>query len=303
MGAKLFRLSLVPFPLLKEDPFGHEVPWMINRADAVGRPMIYSKEYYDRIRALEDQHWWHAGMREIAAALMRSLSELGGGLRVLDAGCGTGSAMVWVRTAVGTSSVTGIDVSAYALSFCRDRGELSLSQASVMELPFRDGWFDLVLCNDVLQHLPTDGGDVTAFQEIHRVLRPGGFTLLRTNSRFGFSGGGAQMDADFQRYDLDQLTDKARGAGFVVKRASYANVLLSLHSSLKLRLRRLRSSGPGHHHSTVYEGLGIREGVMKRRWLNRLLLSNLVCEARYLSGSSRCLPFGHTIFCLALKPR
>jgi ubiquinone/menaquinone biosynthesis C-methylase UbiE len=276
---------------------------VIDRDDAADRPKIYSKEYYDRIRALEDRHWWHAGMRQIAAALLRSEPEMSAAARVLDAGCGTGSAMAWVRTAAGASSVTGIDVSAYALSFCRDRGERSLSQSSVMELPFRDRCFDLVLCNDVLQHLPTDGGDVAALKEIHRVLRPGGLALLRTNSRLGLPGGGDQMDPDFQRYDLGQLADKARGANFVVKRASYANVLPSLYASLKGRLQRLRSSSHGHHHGTVYEGLGIREGIMKRRWLNRLLLSNLACEARYLSRSNRCLPFGHTIVCLALKPR
>jgi len=121
---------------------------VIARENAVDRLKIYSRDYYDRIRTLEDQHWWHAGMREIAAALLCSEPEMST-VRVLDAGCGTGSAMGWVRTAAGASSVTGIDVSAYVLSVCRDRGELSLSQSSVMELPFRDGCFDLVLCNDV----------------------------------------------------------------------------------------------------------------------------------------------------------
>ncbi len=276
---------------------------MTTRNDAPDRPKIYSREYYDRIRALEDRHWWYAGMREIAAALLRSEREAAAGPRVLDAGCGTGSGMAWARTAVGASSVTGIDVSAYALSFCWDRGERSLSQSSVMKLPFRDGCFDLVLCNDVLQHLPTDGGDVEALEEIQRVLRPGGLALLRANSRLGFPGGGAHLDADFQRYELRQLMEKVRQAGFAVRRASYANVLMSLYASLKGRLQCARSSGHEHRRGTVYEGLAIREKIMKRRWLNQLLLLNLACEARYLSRPNRRLPFGHTIVCLALRPR
>jgi len=119
------------------------------RQDAADSPRIYSNEYYDRIRAIEDGHWWSVGMRDIAEALLRSEPEMSAAPRVLDAGCGTGSAMAWIRTAVGASSVSGIDVSAYVLNVCRDRGERSLSQSSVMELPFRDGCFDLVLCNDV----------------------------------------------------------------------------------------------------------------------------------------------------------
>lgn len=266
------------------------------------RPKIYSNEYYDRIRALEDGHWWHVGMREIAAALLRSQGGTDTFSRVLDAGCGTGSAMAWVRTAVGASSVTGTDVSAYALGFCRRRGERSLSQSSVTGMPFRDGCVDLVLCNDVLQHLPTRGGDDAALKEVYRVLRPGGVALLRTNSRLGLSSG-TQVDADFQRYDLGQLVDKVRGAGFVVRHASYANMLPSLYALLKGWLVGLRSSGHRHHHGTLYEGLGIREDILNRRWFNRLLLLVLVCEAQYLSRSNRSLPFGHTIVCLALKPR
>lgn len=272
------------------------------RKQAVERPRIYSHEYYDRIRKLEEGHWWYAGMREIAAALLRSQCGTGTLPRVLDAGCGTGAAMAWVRTAVGASRVTGMDVSAYALGFCRGRGEQSLAQCSVTAMPFRDACVDLVLCNDVLQHLATDGGDAGALKEVFRLLRPGGLALLRTNSRFGRSGG-ARVDTDFQHYDLGQLVDRVRGAGFVVRRASHANMLPLLYALLKGWLAGLRSSGRGHHHGTLCKGLDIREDILNRRWLNRLLLFVLVREAQYLSRSNRSLPFGHTIVCLALKPR
>lgn len=46
----------------------------------------------------------------------------------------------------------------------------------VMELPFKDGTFDLVLCNHVLEHIPTD--DV-AMREISRVLKPDGTAILQ----------------------------------------------------------------------------------------------------------------------------
>ncbi len=55
--------------------------------NSMGHPEIYSREYYQGISDLQDRHWWHAGMREIAAALIRSQHGSRHHLRVLDAGC------------------------------------------------------------------------------------------------------------------------------------------------------------------------------------------------------------------------
>jgi SAM-dependent methyltransferase len=46
----------------------------------------------------------------------------------------------------------------------------------VMDIPFPDDTFDVVICNHVLEHIPTD--DV-AMKELCRVLKPGGFAILQ----------------------------------------------------------------------------------------------------------------------------
>ncbi|HYH78648.1 MAG TPA: methyltransferase domain-containing protein, partial [Longimicrobium sp.] len=48
--------------------------------------------------------------------------------------------------------------------------------ADITALPFADGSFDAVLCVDVLEHIDEDA---RAMRELHRVLRPGGWALLR----------------------------------------------------------------------------------------------------------------------------
>ena len=45
----------------------------------------------------------------------------------------------------------------------------------VTDLPFRDGWFDVVMCSHVLEHV--DDSDL-AMRELFRVLRPGGWGIL-----------------------------------------------------------------------------------------------------------------------------
>lgn len=46
----------------------------------------------------------------------------------------------------------------------------------VQAIPFSDSQFDVVICNHVLEHVDSD---YKAMQEIHRVLKPGGFAILQ----------------------------------------------------------------------------------------------------------------------------
>lgn len=48
-------------------------------------------------------------------------------------------------------------------------------KVDLQEINFPDAWFDLVICHNIIEHVPDD---VRALQEIHRVLRSGGVALL-----------------------------------------------------------------------------------------------------------------------------
>lgn len=47
--------------------------------------------------------------------------------------------------------------------------------ASITDLPFDDGSFDIVICSHVLEHIPNDE---LALTELYRILRPGGRALV-----------------------------------------------------------------------------------------------------------------------------
>jgi SAM-dependent methyltransferase len=266
----------------------------------MGNPEIYSHDYYQRLFTLEGRHWWHLGMREIAVRLLHSQTGSQPFTRTLDAGCGTGASLAWTHDLLGARTVIGIDIAREALSFCRSTSNRPVLQASILQLPFHSESFDLLLCQDVLQHLPTDGSDVRALQEMSRVLRPGGLLLVRANSRLGMWQADTDRDVDFQRYTLPEIVSRLQAAGFIVKRETYANALLGLYASLqrRVRLRHLRQ----HQHGRLYEGLSTRDGAASASKLNQVLLWVLKAEARYLSRPTRHLGFGHSTFCLGMKP-
>jgi SAM-dependent methyltransferase len=50
-------------------------------------------------------------------------------------------------------------------------------------IPFQDATFDLVFANNVLEHLPDPNA---VFQEVRRVLKPGGIFVVKTPNRFHY---------------------------------------------------------------------------------------------------------------------
>ncbi len=103
------------------------------------------------------------------------------GDRILDIGCGSGRHSAAAYRLAG-AHVTGADIKLEDLEKTRDRlqfhdrlaehggGTWSLSAADVTRLPFPDACFDLVICSEVLEHIPDHEG---AAHEIVRVLKPG----------------------------------------------------------------------------------------------------------------------------------
>ncbi len=55
-------------------------------------------------------------------------------------------------------------------------GRWGISVADIYRLPFWDSSFDLVICSEVLEHIPDDR---KAMRELFRVLKPGGWSIIQ----------------------------------------------------------------------------------------------------------------------------
>jgi SAM-dependent methyltransferase len=112
-------------------------------------------------------------------------ARLARGKRVLDAGCGAGYGSAALAEAA--HSVTGVDVAADAVEFARanyQAANLTFEQASVTQLPYSDGGFDLIAAFEVIEHLEDWRGFLN---EASRVLAPGGQLIVSTPNKLYYT--------------------------------------------------------------------------------------------------------------------
>jgi SAM-dependent methyltransferase len=104
------------------------------------------------------------------------------GLDVLEVGSGRGGGAAYISHHLGPRSTTGVDFSDKAVAFCQSHlagNGLRYLHGDAEDLPFPDATFDAVV-NVESSHCYGDMGRF--LDEVHRVLRPGGY-LLWTDHR------------------------------------------------------------------------------------------------------------------------
>jgi len=91
--------------------------------------------------------------------------------RLLEVGCNRGHNLVALADMLGGEDIVGVEPNEHALALARAATtRAGFLHGNVFDLPFKDGFFDLVFTAGVLIHLPA--ADLpAALAEIHRVSR------------------------------------------------------------------------------------------------------------------------------------
>jgi SAM-dependent methyltransferase len=236
----------------------------------------------------EESHWWYVGMRTIVLSLLPPDS-LPANPIVLDAGCGTGFNLEWLKQNYN-ARVTGFDYSQLGLEFCRRRGEQFLCRADAALVPFADGIFDLVVSFDVLTQLKDDSARNAALREFQRVLKPGGRLLLRVAAYEFLRSSHDEVIMTYHRFGKRELREMAMKAGLRPIRLTGAFSLLFPAAALWRMLKKARLAPAGSD---------VRSNTRGSSGLNRAMANLLRLEAAMLRRSN--FPFGLSIFLLAEK--
>ena len=192
------------------------------------------KNDYDRFARVYSDDAEHNAFNALyeRPASLRLMGDVAG-LKVLDAGCGSGAhaAALIARGAI----VTGIDKSTGMLALARERlgDAAALVEADLAApLPFGDGAFDRVLSALTLHYIDDWGAPLSEFR---RELVPGGKLVISTHHPFcdhvlagsrdyfgkfqlddRWEKGGEVMEMRYWRRPLHAMTDALTAAGFTI---------------------------------------------------------------------------------------
>jgi 2-polyprenyl-3-methyl-5-hydroxy-6-metoxy-1,4-benzoquinol methylase len=208
------------------------------------------------------------------------------GFTILDIGCGSGRHTSAAYQCHGIT-VIGADLNHEDLKQARKRllfheqlgehggGTWALSAADITCLPFKDDRFDLIICSEVMEHIPDQHG---AVREMVRVLKPGN-TLVVSVPRYWPESLYWAISKDYANsnqghiriYKSAGLTRLLEGHGLKKWGVHYAHSLHTPFWLLKCLLGPTRSDSSIvnlYHRFLTWD---IMQKPKLTRWLDRLL--------------------------------
>lgn len=238
---------------------------------------------------VEDYHWWYASLHELIISVIRGMNKPAEGVRILDAGCGTGR-LCKLMEEFGT--VSGCDISAEALELCRKRGLKSVFQADLNSVSFRSSHYDIITSIDTLYHLGIDD-DLAVVKKFHAALKPGGVLILNLVAHEFLRSTHDIAVHTRKRYTRKEVEALLERSGFNVSISSYRLGFIFLPVATLRLIKRLLNfcSDPAAVKSDV---------TPPNRGVNRLLLWAARHENRLVLKSA--IPLGTSIFAVAQKP-
>lgn len=133
----------------------------------------------------EAQKWEKEHQHEKEQSKLRKLFPyfpVGKGDRVLDAGCGTGRLIPYLKKSAGpTGQIVEMDFAKKMLDIAHEKysdSKIYFVQSDAQHIPFTENSFDVVICFALLAHIPNKQ---KALKEFKRILKPDGPLVIAHN--------------------------------------------------------------------------------------------------------------------------
>lgn len=190
--------------------------------------MIDNRLEYQRMYETERKLWWYQILHgKVLNQIKTHFKALDPQLKILDAACGTGGLLSFLREN-GYTNLSGFDYSTHAIDFSTERGlHVVFGDLRNVEAFAPGETFDIITCNDALYFL-TDAEIIQALTAFKARLNRNGLIIINIHAFEAFSGTHDLAVGSSRRFRLSQFEDFCRNAGLRISYNTYWPFALSL---------------------------------------------------------------------------
>ncbi|OGP76000.1 MAG: hypothetical protein A2W09_06695 [Deltaproteobacteria bacterium RBG_16_50_11] len=141
---------------------------------------------YEKMAKVEEALWWYRTLHQLVLDAIRRYRP-GRDIAILDAGCGTGGLMHFLRSC-GYWNLKGVDLSNVAVEWCHRRN-LDVQQGNLTDFAglYAEESADVIVSNDTLYFFQ-EREQENVVGQFQRVLKPGGLLILNLPALNAFRG-------------------------------------------------------------------------------------------------------------------
>lgn len=240
---------------------------------------IAYKEMYEN----EMSHAWYIATRNL---MIKNIAKyLKKDARILDAGCGTGGTIQFLKKA-GFANVYGVDVNKNAIRYCKKRAIKNIKIGNINNLAFKKNNFDAIICLDALYHKNINKS--VALNQFNKVLKKGGILYLQEPAYDWLKSKHDIVIETESRFTSSEISKLVQKSGFKIIKLTYFNFFLSSLIIIKRILEKIFMKN--RETSDVNKLNPIA---------NILMLQILYLETKIIEKFN--IPFGISIICISKK--
>jgi SAM-dependent methyltransferase len=128
---------------------------------------------------------------------------------MLDLGCDAGGRTCWIAEHTGAGEIHGIEISPDRAEMAKSRGVRAKVGNLSKRFPYHDASFDLVVSNQVIEHVEETDNFV---REAYRVLRPGRRAVISTENLASWHNV-LSLVLGWQPFSLANVSEEAMAMG------------------------------------------------------------------------------------------
>ncbi|MEO5682940.1 MAG: class I SAM-dependent methyltransferase [Chitinophagaceae bacterium] len=187
--------------------------------------MIGNRYEYDAMAACEQEMWWYRCLHDLTFQHIQKKQHLSSP-RILDAGCGTGGLLVYLKEK-GFTNLNGFDLSPDAVEYARTSTGIDVQLVDITRADeaYPENYFDIITSHDTVCLLQ-QGQDTIALSKLLAILKPGGVLLMNLPALKAFNGTHDIAVGIQKRYSIKAIKNMI-GQRALIKSYSYWPFLLS----------------------------------------------------------------------------